>query len=505
MDALGFLCYSIEITKYRIIVRMDKKLLINYIYSILYQLVRVILPVITVPFLQATIGAATIGISDFAGNISSWFILFGVLGVNVYGNRQIAKVRNDKENLSRTFFEILFMQFANMVIVSVFYALYILVAVRENALIYWIFFINILASAIDISWFYYGVEDFKIASIRNTLVRICSVGLLLLFIKSPEDLVVYTVIITGTELLGSLAMFSRLKKYITRVPFSLKDAYRNHFRGTVALFIPTIAINVYTLLDQSMLGFIGGNMQSLNLYKTAQSFVKMFLQFITSIGVVMLPRVTNVFYNDEGGREKAIGYIGTTFKIACALSIPMVLAMVFVSPTFFPWYLRRSPNVVPEMIRLVQISSPILFFIALSNVFGTQFLVPTGRTKEYTTSVITGAVVNFFLNLFLIPRFLGYGAAVASCIAELTVTLVQYNFVRNDLKLSVDRSILIYLLAGALMSAYVFLIGNVMGARILTNVVQAGGGVLVYALTLILLKEELFTSLLGKLLRRNNG
>ena len=484
---------------------MDKKLFSNYIYSIIYQLIRVILPLVTVPFVLATIGSSTVGISDFAGNISSWFILFGVLGVNVYGNRQIAKVRNNKEDLSRTFYEILFMQFSNTMFVSIFYALYIVFGVKENQLIYWIYFINIVASAIDVSWFYYGVEDFKIASIRNTLVRLSSVALLLIFIKTPKDLPLYVLIITGTELIGALAMYSRLNRYLVKVPFSIRDAYKNHFRGTVALFIPTIAINVYTLLDQSMLGFIGGDMQSLNLYKTAQSFVRMFLQFITSIGAVMLPRVTNVFYNDENGKEKAVHYVGMTFKIACALSIPMVMAMIFVSPSFFPWYLRRSPEIIPEMILLVQISSAILLFVALSNVFGIQFLVPTGKTKEYTISVISGAVTNFFLNLFLIPRFLGYGAAVASCIAELTVTLVQYFYVRKDLKLSFDRSLIIYLLAGALMSGCVILIGRYLGPSIATNLVQAAAGAVVYALTLLITKEELFTSFASKILRRNHG
>ena len=228
---------------------MDKKLFSNYIYSIIYQLIRVILPLVTVPFVLATIGSSTVGISDFAGNISSWFILFGVLGVNVYGNRQIAKVRNNKEDLSRTFYEILFMQFFNTMFVSIFYALYIVFGVKENQLIYWIYFINIVASAIDVSWFYYGVEDFKIASIRNTLVRLSSVALLLIFIKTLKDLPLYVLIITGTELIGALAMYSRLNRYLVRVSFSIKDAYKNHFRGTVALFIPTIAINVYTLLE----------------------------------------------------------------------------------------------------------------------------------------------------------------------------------------------------------------------------------------------------------------
>lgn len=484
---------------------MDKKLFSNYIYSILFQLVRVALPVVTVPFLLSRLGSSTIGISDFAANISGWFILFGNLGVSVYGNRQIAKVKNNREDLSRTFFEIFLMLVINTLVVSIFYGAYILINVKDHQLIYWLYFMNIIASAIEISWFYYGTEDFKPVSIRNSSVRIISAFLLFIFIKTPEDLSKMVIITGGTELLSGLLMFTRLKKYIDPVKVSLADAYRHHFKGTVALFIPTIAINVYTLLDQSMLGFIGKDMMNLNLYKTAQSFVKMFLYFITSIGTVMLPRVTNVFYNDEGGQEKAKNLVITTFKIGCALSIPMMLAMIFVSPTFFPWYLRLSPETIDPMILLVQVSSPIVIFISLSNVFGTQYLVPTGRTREYTTSVIAGAVTNFFMNLFLIPRLLGVGAAIASCVAELTVAVVQFYFIRNELDIKLDRSVLCYIAGGIFMSAYVYCVGKIMGPSLITNAIQAIGGVLVYAIVLAVAKEDLFSRLLTRVLRRNNG
>ncbi|MBR2801323.1 MAG: polysaccharide biosynthesis C-terminal domain-containing protein [Erysipelotrichaceae bacterium] len=481
---------------------MDRKLFKNYLYNILFQLVRLLLPFVTVPYTLAHLTSPVLGISDFAGNIASWFILFGILGVNVYGNRQTAKVRDDRRELSRTFWEIFTMQLLNMAVVSVLYALYITFTVKESRIIYYLYLFTIAASAFDITWLFYGVEDFGSVTIRNTAVKLLGVACIFLFVKTPQDLGKFVLINSFAEILGQAIMFMQLGKYVDRSRISLSDAYKHHFRGTVALFIPTIAINVYTLLDQSMLGYIGGDLADLNQYKTAQSFIKIFLYFVTAIGSVMLPRVTNIFYNHEEGKSEALHIIDQTFRIAMALAVPMTAAMITVSPYFFPWYLKESSEIVPRIVQLVRFSSPLILFISVSNVFGIQYLVPTGRTKAYSTSVIAGACVNFVCNALLIPRLGGLGAAFGSLAAELTVTMTQYVFVRQDIKPDL-KAIGKYTLAALAMSVCVAAIGRMLGARMITNILQAVLGAAVYALMLILLKEEMITSLLRKVRERH--
>lgn len=479
---------------------MDKKLIKNYIYNILYQLVKIVLPLVIVPYTMGHLGATVLGVSDFAGNIASWFILFGILGVNLYGNREIAKVRDDNENLSRTFLEILTMQIVNMGISCLFFVLYVFVAVKENQLIYYLYIFTIIASMFDITWFYYGVEDFKAASIRNIVVKIIGVACIMMFVKGPEDLWLYVVINSFSEIFGQVIMFIGLKHYIHPVAYNAFEGYKKHIKQTIVLFIPTIAISVYTLLDQTMLGFLTDDTSNVALYKASQGFVKMFLYFITSIGAVMLPRITNVFYN-KGGKEEATRYINITIKIAMLLAVPMMIGMISVSPYFIPWYLPKQP----EIIGLIQISSPIVVCISLSNVFGIQYLVPTGRNKEYTKSVVYGATANFIANLVLIPRFGGVGAALGSVIAETIVTATQYIYVHNDLKINWDSSYIKYILGSVLMYPVVAFIGSQMGPSILTNVLQSGTGALVYGLVLIITKEEMVYKVINKFLRRNNG
>ena len=181
---------------------MDRKLITNYIYNILYQLVKIAMPIIIVPYTMGHLGETTLGISDFAANIASWFILFGTLGANIYGNRQIARVRDNIEDRSRTFFEILTMQIINMSIALVLYVCYSYFFVKSNQIIYYLHCLTVISSAFDITWFYYGVENFKTVSIRNIIVKVIGVGLIMLIVKRPEDLWLYVIINACSDLLS---------------------------------------------------------------------------------------------------------------------------------------------------------------------------------------------------------------------------------------------------------------------------------------------------------------
>ena len=478
---------------------MDKKILMNYIYNVLYQMVRVLLPFILVPYTYAHITPKALGIYDFAGSIMQWFILFGILGVNVYGNRQIAKVRNDKELLNKTFFEILYMQIANMLIAIVLYYVYIQFTVKNNLLMYQLTGLTMLATMVDITWFFFGVEDFKKVSIRNTIVKIIGVSLIMLLCKKPEDLWIYILINVLAEFLGQLVMFLDLRKYISFRKVSLFDAYKNHFKATFQLFIPTIAISVYTMLDSTMIGYLY-NEEHVSYYKSSMNIIKMFLYFITSIGAVVLPRVTNFYYNDEDGETKAKNLIHTTMKIVLLLAFPMCLGMMAISNSFISWYLPTTPIIST----LIIIGCPIIILISMSNVTGTQYMVPLGMYKEYSTSVIAGALINLIVNLFLIPRYGAYGAVIGSVVAELTVTLVQFYLIRKSVTLSFKhKSYLIYLIASIIMSSIILYMTTILEVSKLNTLIEISVGIIIYFSILLICKEEILFNIINKFLKRS--
>lgn len=473
---------------------MDKKIVINYIYSTIYQLVKLVLPFFLVPYTMGHLGESVLGISDYANNIVAWFILFGLLGVDIYGKREIAKVRDDKDALSKTFFEVFSMQLINMTIALTFYIVYTTFFVTSNKLIYYIVCMVLLSFMFDISWFYSGVENFKIVSVRNTAVKLTGVLLIFIFVKSPADLWKFAVINSATDFIGQLLTFISLKKYIHRVPFSVVEAYRKHLLGTFILFVPTIAINVYSLMDQTLLGALIEDKGEVSLYKTALNFTRMFLYIITSIDLVVMPRVANAFANNNS-KEEISGYINATLRFSVLFAIPMIAAMASVSPFFFPWYL---PGQYERIIVLVIMVSPTILFNSINQIFGIEYLVPTGKNGKYTFSVVVGAVVSLLVNLYTIPRWAGIGACIGAVCAEFSVAFVQWLFVRKELTIDAMSTVIKAIIASVCMASVVYPIGNALGTNIVVNAIQAICGMVVYGLVLVVLREKTVTSLLNQ-------
>ena len=480
---------------------MDKKIVKNYIYNILYQLVKIILPLIVAPYTASHIGVKPLGSYQYAGSIMNWFILFGILGVNTYGNRQIAKVRDDTELRNTTFFEIFAMQVSNMLIAMIAYYLFVTAVFREGRMYYYLTGLTMLATMLDITWFFYGVEDFKKASIRNIIVKCLGVFLILTLCKKPEDIWLYILINVGAELVGQAIMFMQLRQYLTFKPISLKDAYRHHFRATFQLFVPTIAISVYTMLDQTMVGTLYST-DHVQYYQTSMNIVKMFLMLITSIGSVMLPRVTNVYYNDADGAKKAEGYISTTMKLSVMLALPMCFGMMAIAKTFMSWYIP----VWPILGDLIMLGCPVIILISMSNVTGIQYMVPTGMYNQYSASVIAGSCVNFVINLILIPRFGAYGAIIGSIIAELTVTAIQLMLIRSKVKFHfLTRSYFIYVFGTALMAVTVTGLTRILPVGTLYTFAEVAAGMAVYAAVLLITREELTFKALSALKNRKGS
>ena len=462
---------------------MDKKIVKNYIYSNIYQLILVVTPLITTPYLTRAMGAEVLSINSWTANIVQWFVLFGIMGINKYGNREIAKVRDNQEQLSRTFIEIFLMQISTLAISSIVYLVYIIVFNPVYKIIMLIQGITLIGVAVDITWFFYGIEDLKKVTIRNVAVKLIGIALIFALVKGSEDLIAFVLINTLTGVFGQVIVWSQLVKQITYYKVKFKDVIK-HYKPNFALFIPQIAISVYSILDITMLGALYEDLRFVNFYEQSSKLVKMFMFFITSIGSVMLPRIANIYAKNE--HEKIKTYLQKTFNFAFYLSIPMIFGIVSIIHNFIGWFLPSEYSVVGNMIIAI---SPIILFISISNVYGIQYMVPIGMTKQYSISVICGAIINFIINLILIPQFGAYGAIVGSVVAELMVTSVQYFFIRKQLKLKIENKSLLNVIISSLIMANVVYMVGLLGQNILVNLAQALAGLLVYFMMLLILKD----------------
>jgi len=455
----------------------------NYIYNLLYQLLTVFLPIITTPYIARAIGANGNGVYSYTISIVTYFVLFGSLGINLYGQREIAYVQDNRAKRDKIFSELFILKTITMTVATIiFWSLF--ANSGEYALYYKILLLEIVANIIDISWAYQGLEEFK------KIVTILTFAL----VHNENDVWIYVIIYALTNLLGNLSLWFNHKKYITLK--ITKIDLKQHIKPAIILFIPQVAIQIYIVLDKTMLGSILNDMNEVGYYDQAQKTIKMLLALITSVVTVMLPRIAKIFADKNHAKIK--DYMHRTFNYIYMFSIPLMFGLIAVSRNFVPIFFGPGYE---EVVLIMNIMSVIVLFIGLSNVIGVQYLLPTKRQKEYTISVVAGAFINLVLNFILIPNLKAIGATIATITAEFVVTAIQLYCIRKDFKVStILKMSSKYFIAGALMFSACLLIGVLVKNNIASLFAQITVGPIVYFLILIILKNSFILDILDKYL-----
>lgn len=455
----------------------------NYLYNLLYQMTSVLLPVLTIPYVSRVLSADGIGINTVTYANTQYFILLGSLGISIYATKKIATIREKKDKLKKTFWEIFSIQFTGCILAYMVFAL-TLGQSHKYGVFYMLQGFYILAAAVDISWYFLGIENFKNASLRSFFAKIISVILIFIFVKTRDDLWKYILINAGTMFVGQLIMWFYVGKDMLKVKEIGKLKIAMHIIPILALFVPQIATQVYTVLDKTMIDLFKGAVEA-GYYDQSQKIVRILLSVVTSLGIVMLPRIANLFSKDDLNEVKKS--LRKAFVVISFLSIPITFGLIGISDKFVPILFG---NEFLSVIPLTKISPVLVIIIGLGNVFGTQYLLAIGKNKEYTASVCIGALVNFCFNLLLIPRFAAMGAVIATVSAELSIALIQFWFARVVFDFTWIKETYKYWVSGILMLAIVRLIGNVTPISILFLVLQIAIGSLVYFISLIILRDK---------------
>lgn len=456
----------------------------NYLYNVGYQIFILIVPLITVPYTSRVLGSEGIGINAFTNSIIQYFILFGSIGINLYGNRTVAYCRDSKEKLSKTFWEI---SIVRMIFITISYIAFLvfLFFIKEYRTFYFYQSILILAAGFDISWFFMGLEDFKKTVTRNIVIKITSIVLIFLFIKNESDLGLYILMLSCSTLLGNLTLWPYLKSILEKVDWRSLKIFQ-HVRPSLALFVPQIATQIYLILNKTMLGLLT-NINDVAYYEQSDKIVKMVLAIVTATGTVMLPRVANVF--SKGNKEKVEYYLQTSFEFVSLISFPLAFGLSAIAPKFSIWFLGDD---FKPTATLMSVLAFVIIAIGWSNVLGTQYLLPTNQTTYYTTSVVVGAITNLVINLIFIHFFGVIGAVYATIISESLVTGTQIFFVRRTLEVKeLFKETWKYLVASLLMFAIVRLVHVNTAGSLLNFVIQVVMGAIIYGIALMLIRVNI--------------
>ncbi|MFU7515530.1 flippase [Clostridium sp. HCS.1] len=466
----------------------------NYIYNTIYQIMLLIVPLITMPYLTRIFSPNQTGLNAYTSSIVTYFMLFGLLGIQMYGNRQIAYVRDSKEKLTETFWSLYLIQLTTTILSVVAYLLFSFIFIKEYRNIYLVQGLALISSVMDISWFFMGLEDFKKVSIRNMIVKLSGLIGIFLFVRTSEDLVLYIFINNLVSILGMLVMWRYVPKYVYNIKIDIK-LMKKTLIPLLVLFLPQISSQVYTVLSRTLIGIFSTTDQ-VSFYDYSQKIVRIVLALITSVGTVLMPRVSNL--NSNGKKEEINNFVSKAFIFISYISVPMAFGLMGVSENLISWFLGKEYF---EVGKLASISSIIIIAVSWANIIGIQYLVATRQENKYTLSVIISSVLSILTNIIVIPKLGALGAVISLIVAEFSGSIIQLILVRKQLKITnMLLSTVKYIIAGLIMIMIIMPIGNIIENKVLANLIQVIIGMIIYIGIIAMTKDRVQNEMLKMVL-----
>lgn len=490
----------------------------NYIYNVIYQIIAIISPLITTPYLSRILGADGIGQYSYTYSITSFLMVFAALGFGYYGQREIAKVQDDREKQTCLFWEIFLLRLISVSVCCLVMALLpkiSLFSYYQNLLYIWI--IQIAAVAFDITFLFYGNENFGGVVLRNIILKAISIALIFIFVKQREQVWIYVLCVAGSSFLGNISLWPAVPKLINKPTFSQLH-FKRHIIPMLRLFIPAIASSVYSTIDKFLIGVlvpgtyiqettqivdgaqvivkVEKNISDLEngYYEQAVKLINLCTTIVISLGTVITPRNTKLFAdkNIDGFKKNLNVGIKYTFFVG----VPLAFGLAAISRNLIPWFFGDEYSACEQ---LIYIMCPLILLLGLNNLFGLQILVAQSKDSKYTLGILISAVLNLALDFILIPLLYSSGAAVGSVIAEFVGVFVMWLFCRKDVGLSeILKQSWKFLLSGAVMFGVVYTTDCFISSSVLNTLLLILLGAFVYFILLFIMNEEFTKSLFKK-------
>ncbi len=427
----------------------------NYFYNLIWQLSAIIIPLITVPYLTRVIGAKGLGNFSMAYSMAYYFTIFIKLGVDNYGSREIAYNRNSIMDISKTFWEIFLFQILLGILITVIYSIWIIFFIKNNYLSF-IMIALLLSAMIDTNWCVYGLEQFGAAAKRDILIKCLVAILIFVFVKSEDDVWAYALIYVLGTVLTQIISLSVIAKYIIIVPISIKGIGK-HIIPNMKMLFPVLTVSIYVIMDKIMIGVLACD-EELGFYHTAENIIKVPMAFITALGTIMMPRISNMVAN-KGRKDMLNRLFEWAFVFAVFISVSLCYGIMCVTKEFVPLFFGTG---FEKCVNLFYVFLPSTIFTAVSSVIRTQIILPQKMDGLYFLSLLSGALTNLSINFALIPRLGALGAAIGSLITYITICCVQIIGVRNQLNLYKLLLISISMIAPGIIG-FLLLAGNKFG------------------------------------------
>lgn len=460
----------------------------NFIYNFVRTFAGTIFPVITFSYSSRILGAEGIGKLSFSKSIISYFSLFAMLGIHHYGTREVAKLRNDRRQLSKFAQEMLILNGVTTLLAYCALAITISVSImlQQYAVLLWITSLSIFFMAMGMEWLYQGLEEYRYISLRSITFQIIAVSIMLLTVRDKSDLAAYAIVSLVASSGSYILNFWNCRKYIDVRCFGQYDLQR-HMKPILWLFAFTISVELYTVLDSTMLGLIKGD-RAVGIYSAAVKVNKMTNALISSLGTVLLPRLSYYLVSEE--MEKIRTLICKAYNFVFMLSIPACVGLCILSDSIILLFSGQDFETAGITMRILTL---IVLIIPFNTLTTNQLFIAMNKEKKILHATLTGAGINFACNLVMIPRWAENGAAVATVLAEAGVMCVCFYHVRKMMNLrTVFQRYYQYWIAAASIIAIHFVVSLLDLHYLLEIVFTVSGSALCYFFILYRFKNEYF-------------
>lgn len=464
----------------------------NFAYNVVYQILAIILPFVTAPYVSRVLGVRGVGIYSYTYSVASYFLMFATLGMSNHGNRSIASTPKTPEDLGKTFVNNYVIQIVTGLVATIAYILFVTLWVRQNATVALIQTVMVVSGLFDINWFFFGIEKFKITVTRNTICKLLSVLAIFLFVKTTGDLWKYVFIMAVTMLISQLLLWKFLVKEISLCKPNW-EAIKKNILPVLILFLPVLSYSLYRVLDKVMLGAFS-SVEQVGYFENAEKILNIPIGITTALGTVMLPRVANLV--SKGNSKLQAEYMQNSLLFVTIFSGAVCFGISAVSEYFVPIFYGSAFFLTGKILKYLIFTAVISGW---ANVLRMQYLIPLHRDRVYVISMFLAAILNCGLNIVLIPRYAAFGTVIASLFAELLVLVYQMIAVRSDLQWNkLIRQNLPYLLISTLMLIVINIVNSkfhysnliMLVVDILVGVIIFGSMTLGYSL---LTKDRLYT------------
>lgn len=476
-----------------------KSVRLNFIMNFILTISNFIFPLITFPYVSRVLGAEGVGTVTFATSIVNYFSMVGMLGIPTYGIRACAKVRDDKEKLDKTVQEIVLLNSIVMLIAILGLALTVATVgqLESNKMLYLILSSTLVFNVLGVDWLYRSLEQYSYITIRSIIFKVISMVALFLFVRQSNDYLAYAAITVLAGVGSNLMNFINLRKFVNLKPVAQLNL-KQHLKPTLSFFMLNISTTIYINVDTTMLGFIKGN-DAVGYYSAATKLKQILVSVVTSLGTVLLPRLS--YYYEAGKHDEFKALVQKALNFVFVISLPIVVYFTLIAKQSI---LFLSGNDFLPATLPMQLMMPTVLFIGLSNLMGIQVLVPTNRENVVVRSTIAGAVVNVMINLFAIPLFGPSGAAFASSVAEFSVALLQLYALRELMMPLFAKVAYLKLLTGLALGsvATIYLLNLLSMGPFLVLVITGVTFFSLYGIVLLLAKEPLLAEILDSLLKK---